>query len=93
MGYVLSLYRVIFNEWAKEWAWYTIKISLVLGLHGGKMVLYTGHLMNDIWFSNIYFRDFDGRESQKVGLSHGSSITALLMQELYGSKSRVCSSF
>ena len=46
--------------------------------NGGKMFLYTGHLMNDIWFSNIYFHDFDDKESQKVGLSHGSSITALL---------------
>ena len=38
------------------------------------MFLNTGHLMNDIWFSIIYFRDFDDRESQKVGLSHGSLI-------------------
>ena len=57
------------------------------------MFLYTGHLMNDIWFSNIYFLDFDDKESQKVGLSHGSSITAVLKHELYGSKSRFCSNF
>ena len=50
------------------------------------MFLYTGHLMNDIWFSNIYFHDFHDKESQKVGLSHGSSITALIKQEMYGSK-------
>ena len=47
------------------------------------MFLYTGHLMNDIWFSNIYFRDLD----DKVGLSHVSSITALIKQEKFGSKS------
>jgi hypothetical protein len=28
--------------------------------------------MNDVWFSNIYFCDFDDKESQKVGISHGS---------------------
>ena len=51
------------------------------------------HLMNDIWFLIIYFRDFDDRESQKVGLSHGSSIAALLKQEMHGSKSVFCSYF
>jgi hypothetical protein len=50
-------------------------MSLLLGLNGGKMFLYTGHLMNDIWFSNIYFHNFDDKESQKVGLSHGCSIS------------------
>ena len=49
--------------------------------------------MNDIWFSNIYFRDLDDKESQKVGLSHVSSITALIKQEKFGSKSRFCSNF
>ena len=57
------------------------------------MFLYTEHLMNDIWFSNIYIHDFDDEESQKVGLSHGSSITALIKQEKLGSKSRFCSNF
>ena len=57
------------------------------------MFLYTGHLMNDIWFSNIYFRDLDDKESQKVGLSHVSSITALIKQEKFGSKSCFCSNF
>jgi hypothetical protein len=78
---------VIFNEWAKEWASYKIKTSLLVGLIGGKMFLYTGHLMTDIWFSNIYFHDFDDKEYQNVGLSHGSSIKALLKQEMYGYKS------
>jgi hypothetical protein len=57
------------------------------------MFLYTGHLMTDIWFSNIYFHDFDDKESQKVGLSHESSMTALITQEMYGSKCRFCSNF
>ena len=57
------------------------------------MFLYTGHLMNDIWFSNIYFRDFDDKESQKVGLLYGYSIIALIKQEMYGSKSHFCSNF
>ena len=57
------------------------------------MFLYTGHLMNDIWFSNIYFRDLDDKESQKVGLSHVSSITALIKQEKFGSKSRFYTNF
>ena len=43
--------------------------------------------MNDIWFSNIYFSDFDDKESKKMELSHGSSITALIEQEMHGSKS------
>ena len=57
------------------------------------MFLYTGHLMNDILFSNTYFCDFDDKESKKAGLSHGSSISALFKQELYGPKSRFCSNF
>ena len=55
--------------------------------------LFTVHLMNHILFSNIHFRDFDDEESQKVGLSHGSSITALIKQEMYDSKSHFYSDF
>jgi hypothetical protein len=50
-----------------------MKISLLLDLNG-QMFPYSGHLTNYIWFSNIYFRDFDNKESQKVGLPHGSPI-------------------
>ena len=57
------------------------------------MFLNTGHFMNNIWFSNIDFCDFDDKESKKVGLSHGSSITALIKKEMYGSKSRFFSNF
>jgi hypothetical protein len=37
--------------------------------------------MKDIWFSNIYFRDLDEKESKKVRLSHGSSITAIIKKK------------
>jgi hypothetical protein len=49
--------------------------------------------MNDIWFSNIYFHDFDDKESQKMELSHRSSITALIKQEMDGFKLHFCYNF
>jgi hypothetical protein len=57
------------------------------------MFLYTGYLMNDICIPNIVFRDFDHKEYKKGGLSHGSSITAPIKQDMYFSKSRLCSNF
>jgi hypothetical protein len=44
-------------------------------------------------FSNIYFDEFDDKESQKVVLSQGSSTTALIEQEMYGSKLHFCNYF
>jgi hypothetical protein len=49
--------------------------------------------MNDFWFSNIYFRDFDDKESKKMELSHGSSITSLIKQEMHVSKLHFCYNF
>ena len=57
------------------------------------MFPYSGHLMNYIWFSNIDVCDFNNTKSEKVGLFHVSSITALIKQEKFGSKSRFCSNF
>ena len=63
INYQNVIYRVLINDCLFLVAYFKGLVSLLSLLIGGKIILFIGHLMKDIWF--IYFPPLSTRKSKK----------------------------